>query len=189
MKGSTKRALSLLLTGALIIGAFVVYASLIRPEYAAIQEKRAILKEKTDMYNRQSAAITQLEQLEQSRQRQQQQQAQLASALPSRENVAEVVGQLQAIAQATGVTIQGVGLEYLPIRQNADEAGIIKGIGGLRLNVKLFSPYESFKKFLESLETNIRIMDLTNAHTEHAGRPEQNLFIHTLTVDTYYQAQ
>ncbi len=184
MKASTKRVLSLLVAGGLVIAAFVVYASFIRPEYDAIQQLRAQRVSLIESYNRQAEATTKVQQLTITQQDKKQQQQRIDWALPPREGVADVVEQLQAIAQASSVSIQSVGLEYLPVKQNIN---LIKGIGTLRLNLKLFSSYEAFKTFIAALETNIRIMDVATLRTEHAGRPEQNLFIHTLTVDTYYQ--
>ena len=46
MKAATKRAFSLLLSAVLLVAALVIYSTLIRPEYAVLQELRGVVEAK-----------------------------------------------------------------------------------------------------------------------------------------------
>lgn len=187
MKASTKRFLSIVVSGVFVIGALIVYANLITPAYSDVQLLRGELSAKADLLDNQSLAITKFQNLLVEQQGSAKLQERISLVLPPKESVADIVNQLQAVALASGVSLQAVGLEYLPIRQSSEGADIVKGLGSLRLSIKVFSSYEAFKSFVQSFETNVRVMDLNTLKVEHAGRPEQNLFIYNLTVDTYYQ--
>lgn len=187
MKASTKRFLSIIVSGIFIIGSLVVYANFIRPAYADIQQLRGELSAKTGLLNNQSQAITKFQNLLVEQQSSSKLQERISLVLPPKENVSDIMNQLQAIASANGVSVQSVGLEYLPIKQAKKNTDVVKGLGSLRLTMKIFGSYEAFKNFIGSLETNVRVMDVNTLKVEHAGRPDQNLFTYNLTVDTYYQ--
>ncbi len=186
MKASTKRVLSLLVSAALLIMAIVVYIQYVKPEYNSIQLLRATREAKVQYYKDQATAILAINDLLAQQQNKKTLRDDIALHLPPKENVADIMGQLQAISQETGLLIQAVGLEYLPITKDKS-ASFLKGLGTLRLNVKLFGSYEAFKQFLAGLETNIRIMDVVDLKINGAGKPEQNLQSYNLVVDTYYQ--
>ncbi len=188
MRASSKRTFSLLVAGLLMIVALMIYSILVRPEYDTVQQQRAQLASKRSLLADQVEAITKIERLIT------QQQSSyadfdmsLSNILPPKERVADIMNQLSAIAQNSGATIQLANLEYLPIKP-AQGGPSTKGLGSLRISLKLFSPYEGFKQFVGMLETNMRMMDLVSAKSEPAGRSDQNLYIYNLVVDTYYQA-
>ena len=187
MKASTKRALSIILAMLLFVAAIAIYASLIRPAYSSIQELRGILFSNSNLYDQEQKAIIKVQDLMAEYQGSAKLDEQLSLALPSQESVSSVMSQLNAIAQLDGIAIQSVGINYLPVKPSTAPLSSAKGIGTLRLNLKLFGSYQAFKSFLGDMEKNVRIMDVKTLKIEGAGKPNQDIFTYTMDVDTYYQ--
>lgn len=190
MKPSAKRALSLLLSAGLLLVSLVVYALLIRPEYEMVRQFRGELASKTALLEDQKISITQVQNLLAQYQGVVKLGDSLSLALPAEESLSSVMSQLNAIAQLSNLSIQSVSASYLPIKPSAAGISSAKNTGTLRLDFKLFGPYAAFKKFLQSLETNVRIMDLRNLKiTPEGTKANPDLFSYNLTVDTYYQTK
>ncbi len=201
MKPSVKRALSLLLSAALLVGALMVYGLLIQGEYAAVQQLRGTLSAKTQVLNVETKAVEQVKNLVVSLQSIGNISNALSTALPSDSSLSAVMAQLNALAQAHGVVLQGVGVNYLPIIPPPVKLTFAKGIGSMRLDIKFVGPYAAGRDFLVDLERNLRIMDVrtmqmssalqSSQGTPSAAQPTQgtqDLLNFGLTVDTYYQA-
>lgn len=188
MKATTKRALSILISAALLVMALVFYAILIRPEYAIISGLRGQLASKSTALEDETNAISQVRNLISQYQGVAKLGDTLSLALPSEEAVSEVVAQINALTRLSGLTVQSLGIAYFPIKPSATKLSFVKGVGTLRLNLKLFGSYAGLKNFLGGLEKNIKIMDVKTLKIEQLGKTGQDLFSHTLEVDTYYQA-
>lgn len=188
IRASTQRALSLLATGLMVVIALVVFMTLIVPEYQEIQALKGELTGKSELYQNQKIAFEQVQMLLAQYQGVARLEETLALALPTQEEVADIVNQLDTITRANGMFIRSVGLDYLPIKPSQKQA-IVKDSGSLRLSIKLMGSYAAFKDVLEAMETNIRVMDITTLKVEPAGAKESDLFIYTLVVDTYYQPE
>jgi Tfp pilus assembly protein PilO len=186
MKSSTKRALSLLATAILLIAALVVYAAMIRPAYGEIVELRGALFARRALFAEQEAAINKVLSLIEQYQGAGRLQDVVSLSLPETEALSGVFGQLNAMAKANNIGIEVFGVQRLPIRPSGND--LIRGLGTLRLSVRAVGSYESFKGFLNNIETNIRVMDMAGFKIEPAGLSTQNVFIHNLTIDTYYQS-
>jgi Tfp pilus assembly protein PilO len=187
MKASTKRAASLLLTAVLFIASLFAYATLVRPEYNTVTLLRGELVSKTEFLTKQQAAIDGVQKLLAQYQGVARLSDSLSMALPSKENVSSILSQITAIAQSSGVAVQSVGITYLPLKPANASISLARGIGTLRLNIEMAGSYASLKRFLQSLETNIRVMDIQNLTINPVGRSDQDIFGYSLNVDTYYQ--
>lgn len=187
MKSSTKRALSLLLSAALLLVSLVFYATLIRPEYQTAQELRAELASRSVLLVDQSSTIAQVERLISEYQSVSRLEDNFSLALPEEEQVSSLLAQFNAFSQISGLTIQSVNFTYLALKPAPTKLSFSRGYGTLRLDLKLLGSYNGFKRFLQALETNIRVMDVSGLRVETAGRSDQDLFVYTLSVDTYYQ--
>ncbi len=186
MKPSTKRIMTLVLSIALIVMALFLYVQYVKPAYDEVQGLRATKASQAQYYTDQSQAVASINDLLARQQNKKTLRDDISLRLPLKESVADIISQLQAISQETGILIQSVGLEYLPVTKN-QSASFVKGLGTLRLNVRLFGAYEPFKQFLDGLETNIRIMDVASLKASQAGKAGQDVQTYNLTVDTYYQ--
>ncbi len=189
MQPSAKRALSILLSAALLITSLVIYATLISPEYERVNQLRGELESKTLFLEEERTAITQVQNLIAQYQSVSRLGESLSLALPNEESVSSVIAQINAMAGSSGVLVQSVGINNLPIKPPVSRLSSARGLGTLRLQLDLAGSYSGIKRFLQLLETNIRIMDVRSLTIGLAGRPDQDIYLYTLTVDTYYQPQ
>lgn len=190
MSASAKRALSLLLSAALLVGALVIYAVLIRPEYAAILRLRGELVSKTNLLQKQQQVMTQVQNLIIQSKGAEKLSESLLLALPAEPDVASVLTQINALSQLSGLTAQSIGLSHLSIKSLPGKPSFAQGLGTLRLDLRLIGNYGGLKEFLQALETNIRLMDVKSLRLETAGKTVgEDLFNYLLTVDTYYQTK
>ena len=194
MSASTKRALSLIFSAGLVVASLFIYATLISPEYADVKNLRGELSSKSNLLNNQKISIDQVTKLFAQYQSAAKLGESLSLALPEDESISSIMAQINAISQASGLAVQSVGLNYLPAKPAAITLTSAKGIGSLKLDLKLSGPYSGFKNFLQSLETNIRIMDMQSLKIDPAQSSaqsragSQDYFNFTLSVITYYQA-
>ena len=178
----------LLVSAALLVGALAAYVILILPEYQTVLNLRGGLASKGNILARQQAVSTQVQNVIAEFRSVERLNDSLLLALPDSEGLSLVFGQINAISQSAGLTVQAVGVSYLSIRpMPSNQLSSAKGLGTLRLDLRLFGNYASLKRFLQFLETNIRIMDVKALRMEAASRADQDLFSYLLTVDTYYQ--
>lgn len=188
MKPSTKRILTILTSFFFIIGALIVFLQFIKPVYGKIQELRGEIRAKTILFSEQRSAVEQIDKLLRELEDIGRLQETLSFALPLKEEIPQVINQYQAIARASGVVIEALGLKPLGIVFLKPEP-LIKGIGALRFNLKISGSYQSLKNFFQALETNIRISDLVSLKMETGLTPERDFYILNVEVDTYYQAE
>jgi len=131
MKASTKRILSIMSSVALLIAVAVIYVRLINPAYAHIQKLRGEIQARENLLSQQTQAVNQIQNLISQLQNQNitQFQEQLFWVLPTSESVPQVLSQYQAISQASGLSNQSIGVNYLAIKPAASDIGLAKGIG------------------------------------------------------------
>ncbi|MDP3999724.1 MAG: hypothetical protein Q8P76_04030 [bacterium] len=190
MKASTQRALGLLGTGLLFVGAAAIFAFLSVPAYQDIQDLKSTLSSKSTLFQNQSRDLTQVQNLLSQYQGVVRLEESLNLALPTKEESGSIVNQLDVITKSNGVLIKSLGLDYVPAGRTAGTA-LVKNVSTLRLTIKLAGSYSAFKKALAALETNIRIMDLVSLKMEPVsaapGQESADLFDYTLVINTYYQ--
>ncbi len=191
MRASTKRILSIMMSAILLIAVVVVYVKLIQPVYSDVQKLRGEIQARQNLLQDQSQAVTQVQNLISQLQNQNitQFQEQISLVLPTSESVPQALSQYQAIAQASGLSIQSVGLNYLAIKPAATDINLAKGIGTDRFKLKVLGPYEAIKTFFQTIETNVRLTDLVSFKISRTGQPGQNLYLNEIVVDSYYQAK
>lgn len=187
MKASSKRALSLLLSAALLVGALFIYATFIRPEYSTIQELRGIVEAKAKLLEETKNASANIASLKLGYQKDEKIIESLSLALPEDEAVSSLMAQLNALSQTSGLVIQSVGIAYLPVKSSPNTPSFAKKLGTLKLDLKLFGNYAAFNNFLQNLENNIRIMDVKNLKLSQESKTNQDLMNYGLTIDAYYQ--
>ncbi len=189
MKASTKRLLALLGSATLIFGALIIYVVLLKPEYNTVQELRGELASGKNFFAAQSDAIDYANSLYGKNQADINQiQNDLALALPDKQEVANVVYQIQAISALNNIGIDSINLENLPIQQKSTNT-LVKNYGILRVSLKLAGTYDAFKELLRFLENNIRLMDVRTLRVYQVNTLDKNVFNYELVVDTYYQVQ
>ncbi|OGG43382.1 hypothetical protein A3G50_02420 [Candidatus Jorgensenbacteria bacterium RIFCSPLOWO2_12_FULL_42_11] len=190
MRASTKRILSIMISASLLIAVMIIYVKLIQPAYSDIQNLRGEIQARNNLLEEQNHAVNQVQNLISQLQDQNitKFQEQISLVLPTTESVPQALGQYQAIAQASGLSIQSVGVNYLAIKPVASDAGLAKGIGTERFKLKLLGPYEAMRNFFQAIETNVRLADLVTFKINRTGQSGQNLYLNEIVVDNYYQS-
>ncbi len=164
MKTSSKRILSILLSAFFLLATVIVYGSLIQPEIQNATKLQSLVASKSQLYNNQKAAVTQvtnlISQFQSSTAKLQQT---VGLAIPIGPNITQALNQWQAIALANQV-----GLESLNIQpgqssnpKGATTQALVKGLDNIPTEVDVVGSYDSLKQFLGSTETNARIMNVT----------------------------
>lgn len=184
MTGAQTRMASVAAGLLLIIGAGFVLFSLIIPKAqgiqrlrgeraalsAAVAEEQAMLQAATELLN-EYQSIQNL-------------QSNLALALPPEEEMTGIVHQLNGMAKASGVLIESLDLQVLPVRSKSQQA-VIEPIGTVQATLVLRGTYESVKAFLDSVETNMRVMDVDSLRVE--GGTLGNVLTYNVVIKSYYQ--
>jgi hypothetical protein len=193
MKQSTKRFASFTLAFALVLAALVVYFNFVVPTYEEGQDIKAQMLGRQDFIDNQKAAIDQTKKLIASYKGEGQLQQVVTQIFPLDPDLASAFAQLNGLIAVNRLSTQGVTVN-IPVLQNAGvknpngQVGVrIKPLGTITLQARLIGTYEDFKSFLKNLETNIRIFDAEKIAVQPGGKPNQDLYIFDLTLNTYYQ--
>ena len=179
MSSSTKRSTSVLLSLLFLVGALAVYANFVRPEFKEVQQLRAMLAAKTQLLENQKTIIAQIQNLLDQFKGAVQLQQTVSMALPTNEDAAAIVQQINAIANANGLVVQAFGLNPLALSPTK--------LGSVRGTLRLIGAYDGIKKFLQSLETNVRVMDLVSLRLEQGSKANQDVYAYTVVFNAYYQ--
>ena len=119
--------------------------------------------------------------------------------MPSGEDVAGALTQIEGIAENNGIVITSIAVSppAVQVKTGATQSTTMKPLGSFTFNVTASGSYESFKNFLSELETNIRIFDVKTISLQPSARaavagkaaPSPDMFTYAITVATYYQTQ
>jgi Tfp pilus assembly protein PilO len=189
-RATSKRTLSLLVSFLMLVGAFYVYGSLLKPEYESINQLRGQLVAKQDFFNQQKQILDNIRDVLTKYQGVAALQDTVSLALPNEQQIPALFAQTSAIARATGITLNSMSLTARPPRDNqptlgsAQEFPVIR-IGTIKVDLNLSGSYEAFKNFMRTIETNIRIMDVEQFDIAPSKTREADQF--SVTLNTYYQ--
>lgn len=189
MKASTKRVLSLLGTAVLFVAALAIYALLLSPEYTGLTKARGELAASQKLYDDQSSVIAKVKDLVAQYQGTAKIQDTISLTLPNNQAVSSLVAQIQAIAASSGSTVESMSLQTLAVKPpppGSPEG--TRGIGIVRINLRLTASYASAKSFMSGVETNIRLMDVTSWRAEPITKDKPEPLSYTIVIDAYYQA-
>ena len=188
MKASSKRFLSIIVAILVFVASLFVYSSLIRSVYSDIKNLRAEVVSRLELINKNQVSVQQVKQLLNEYQDISKIQETTSLVLPPQQNVPQTVNQINGLAKFNNLAIQFLSVQQLSIKPSA-QPGLVSGLGVLRLNFSLIGSYENFKKFMQSLDTNITLLDLVTLKAEPALKSQKGEFSYTMTVDTYYQSE
>jgi hypothetical protein len=204
MKQSSKRIASVLLAFLFILAAFVFFFDLLRPAYSdakALQSQQ--LGEATYLKN-QTTLVGQVQATLNTYQNEAQEAANVGLAMPSGEDIAGALAQIQGIAANNNISINNISVTPPEIQiqttagtADASSSDLLKPLGSFTFKLAASGSYESFQNFLSELETNIRIFDVKTVSIQPAvavaagakSVPSPDAFNYAVTVATYYQTQ
>ncbi len=209
MKQTTKRLSSTLIALLLIVAAIVVFFDVIEPEYANVQSLRGQEESEQALLVSEQQLAKQAQGIVSTYQSQSAQAQEVGLAMPIGQDNSEALAQIYGIAANSGITIQNIAVSAQGSTANTaatatDNAGtstaarigtIIKPKGSLSFQIISLGSYESLKTFLQGLENNIRVFDVTAIGINpvasingSSATTSQDLFTYTLTVVAYYQS-
>jgi Tfp pilus assembly protein PilO len=209
MKQETKRFSSIILAALILVAAFIVYFEFIVPAYSNLEALKGQAESEQTLYANESQIATQVKSLLATYQNDTASTQAVTMALPVGPDVAGALAQIYGIAANAGVSIQGTTVSEQAV-QAADDSSdgsdgtlagdaatgaIVKPVGTVSFQITGGGSYEQFKAFLQGLETNIRIFDVTAISLQPNAviatktvAADPDMFNYSITVVTYYQA-
>lgn len=204
MKQETKRLSSIIIAALIFVAALMVYFEFIIPAYTSLQLVKGQEESETTLYANEQQVVSKVKSLLTTYQNDASSSQSVAVALPVGPDISGALAQIYGIATNANVTIQGTGISTQAVQAVAAPAttvgaaattgAIVKPTGTVSLQVTGSGSYESFKSFLQGLETNIRIFDVTAISLQpdaiiatKTQAANTDMFNYTITVVTYYQ--
>jgi len=193
MQQGSKRLFSMVVTLLCVLAAFVIFFQFVRPAYLEAQEVRAQVIARENLLEAQSEAVAQVKQLIEQYRSDTAVQETVSQVIPGKPEVGSALYQLSAIGSQYGIQFQSTSAQtpQLSIAANAKAAsstvGSVQPLGVATFQVRFVARYEDLKAFLEKVEGNVRLMDVTAisiTQTPSAG----GLLSVDMSVATYYQA-
>lgn len=191
MRASTKRVTSLLIAFLLIIMTIALYSLFLGPALNEVSDLRGRIAAQSSLLSTQKDAVQKFQQLKTLYSDQYKNlDNNLANTLPTKEEVPAVVNQIQALSRVSNLALQTLTFKYASLKPTGKASALVKPIGTLIVTLQTAGSYEGLKSFLKGIETNIRVMDVVSIKSNPIRKEEnvvQNLFLHTIEVETYYQ--
>ena len=131
----------------------LLFFILVMPAYDGISARRAALEERDQMVTDQSAIVAKLNDLKQQSAKRAADLKQFSYVVPSTKNSADLVSMFQALAAQNGLQITTLAMG---VNSTDDKAAYVTQ----SVDLGLIGGYLSFRSFVDSIEKNIRIIDV-----------------------------
>ena len=192
MRASSKRIVSFILSIVFLVASFIVYGSLLRPEYEAVNTLRGELASKQSFVEDQEEIITQVQELITRYQGARGLEESISLALPREEATASLLNQIVTIAKNAQLSLRSVTFAQAPLKVGGGTGAASAAarantkVGTLVANIDANGSYEALKVFLRAVETNIRVMDIAEVK---ADPRDPRAIDFRLSIYAYYQVQ
>lgn len=177
-----------------VIAAFVIFLEFVRPAYSDAQVIRGEVISRQNFLAQQEAAVAEVQQLIEKYKADAEVQQTVSKVIPSKPDVGDALYQINAIAQGYGINILSTTAQtpQLSIAKPAASAsstvGAVRPLGVATFQIRFSARYEDLKTFIDKLETNVRLMDITALNvTQPAAGTKSDALTVDLTIATYYQ--
>lgn len=184
MTSSSKRTLSILLALALFAAAVFVYASLIKPAYSGVVSLRTKVGNLNQTLINYTSLSNDFQSLFAEYQNLSDLENQLSMVLPQKLKLDYAINQMVGLAKNSGLEIKSLSLKESASKLSSVK--IAKGIGILKIDLRLTGDYEPFKSLVKKIESNIMISDITSLNIA-AGVGDE--LTYNLSIDAYYQVE
>jgi len=185
MKPSLKRLIGVSLSLIFLMGALFVFSAFILPTTDTIQQLRGEKVALSELYDTELGRVETVRQVFEQFGGISNLQDTLSLALPVEEDIPSIINQVNGIARTSGIVIDSIDVQLLSVR-STDQESAIRPIGTVRIVLDVQGAYESIKLYLQSLETNVRIMDVQKLNVQ-GGAEESQVLRYNIIVDAYYQ--
>lgn len=190
MRPSSERALSFLISFTLLIGAVLVYSLLVVPSYRNIQILRNEAASKSLELENLETALEKLDSLLRDFQSLSSARETMKLTLPNDPNIAQVVNTISGLATINNLDISRVGTTLAPV-QTLNTNNAARNIGAVSVRFGVTGQYKKFTSFLESIERNVRLMDVVsigiNSKSDGTLIEKRGDLDFDVTLQTYYQ--
>jgi len=201
MKSTTKRLSSTFLALLILVIAAIAFFELVQPEYANFITLKGKAVSAQQFLVSEQKLVTQAQSVLDSYQGQSAGTQAVNLAMPIGQDSAEAIAQIYGLATNSGLVVQGVGISLQAApqdsRSTASAASLIVPRGTITFQVAASGSYESLKTFLQGLESNVRVFDVTGL-TIHpmntvtgsgvASASTQDFYSYSITAVAYYQS-
>jgi hypothetical protein len=121
-------------------------------------------------------------------------------AMPIGPNSAEALAQLYGLATNSSLAVQSVGVSLQASPQSSQstaDLALIKPQSSITFQITAIGSYEALKTFLQGLENNVRVFDVTGLSVRPVNSitstgvsqvAAQDLYTYTITAVAYYQS-
>jgi Tfp pilus assembly protein PilO len=194
MKETAKRNISIILVIVFFGAAMIVFFTLSWPNLTKVFDLNFILNESKKEYEKQNQSLQLAKSIiEQYKNLNDVNQA-VSLTMPKTDEVYNIIVQLNKIAQSSGMSIEGLSLKEVinnELDVSNNHQNLVKPYQTISIDISLRGSYESFKTWLELVETNIRLMDVKSVSFEgvnlSSDKPINNFFNFNVNLDIYYQ--
>lgn len=191
MKASTKRALSILFSVFFLILTVIVYTNFVLPQIDEVSKLRAEVASKNRNYETQKNAIAQVSEIVSQFKNAADLQKTLSFSMPIKLSVVDVLNQWYAISKNSNADIRAMDIK---LSSSVTKTGnpVLKGRGSIAVSLSAVSTYDGIKQFLNSLETNARVVNIqsfTLTPMYSGVNMPGALFAIDISLETYYQAE
>jgi Tfp pilus assembly protein PilO len=195
MKHATQRLISFAIAVIVIVASLFIFFNLVEPAYGDAQTMKAEKFSKENFYANQQAIAKQVQATVSAYQGAGSPQALASLALPATKDEADLVNQVNVLAARYQIAVQNLtiatpGAKSVQGKQATAKAAtstLVKPVGVLTLQIRAAGSYSAFKSFLQSLESNIRIMDIGSVNVSPVGKPNQDYYTFDISASSYYQ--
>ena len=171
-----------LFLGLLIIVVIVAAYFVLMPRYNSFRNlENQLKKEEENLRNRQKS-LTDLKELEENYSSAKLKVKDISNILPKEKQIPELLVQLEALAKENNLVLGSVSLA-------STAEGEEKAYKSLGISLELAGSYSNLKKYLDSVEKNMRIMDITSLNfsaTPVVAEGPPDVFSYTVSMRTYY---
>ncbi|MBP6855948.1 MAG: type 4a pilus biogenesis protein PilO [Candidatus Pacebacteria bacterium] len=188
MNNSSKRITFILLSLAFLIASVFAYSLLVRGSYATIQGLRSDLASVQDKLEKYQSTNEKIKQLQAQFQNAGDVQQKVSLVIPRQKDVGYFTNQIVELARINGLSLQTINTAIVPIQQSVG-ATVIKPLGKIKADVTIVGSYASFKAFLNQIENNVLVMDITDLKVEGTTLANATTLTFTLSLISYYQVQ
>jgi len=184
MNPALRRLIGVVVSLAFFLGAIGVFSALIIPASVEIKDLRGQKNALAELLDSETTKVSTVLNLFEKYGDASELRDKLSMELPPKEEIPSVINQLQGIAKASGVTINSLNIN-LPAISSGNKNDVIKPVGVVQTNLVLEGNYSAIKKYVESIETNIRVMDIQKLDLQ--GGTEGETMTYNMVVNAYYQ--
>lgn len=210
MKQNSKRFTSIIIAALFLVFALVVYLEFIVPSYTNLQDEKGQAMSEAALLANETQVVSQVKSLITTYQGEASSTQSVNLALPVGQNVADALAQVFGIATNTGFDLTGTGITVQSIQPTVTQpttdsttigsvsaagGSIVRPAGTVTFAITGSGSYESLNSFLQGLENNIRLFDVSGISIQPAAPAGSKIqaggadfFNYAITVVTYYQS-